>query len=71
MVRANTVLITGAAGNLGALLARSLIGSRDLTLRLMTHHRDVAPDWRRNACSWRAFPIPSACDRGWSTAEAS
>lgn len=38
-----TVLITGAAGNLGGLLARHLIGSsRDL--RLMFHRTPLAPD---------------------------
>jgi len=36
-----TVLITGAAGNLGGFLSRHLIGS-DLVLRLMYHHRPIA-----------------------------
>lgn len=40
------VLITGAAGNLGSLLARHLVGSSDLALRLMIHHRNVPPDLR-------------------------
>lgn len=38
-----TVLITGAAGNLGGLLARSLAGS-DVSLRLMVHRTPLAPD---------------------------
>ncbi len=38
------VLITGAAGNLGALLARHLLGRPGLTLRLMTHRRDLPDD---------------------------
>jgi nucleoside-diphosphate-sugar epimerase len=38
-----TILITGAAGNLGSLLARHLI-SRGHTPRLMYHRRAIAPD---------------------------
>jgi len=37
------ILITGAAGNMGSLLARSLLGSGH-TLRLMFHRRELAPD---------------------------
>lgn len=39
----STVLITGAAGNLGGLLARHLVSS-DHDLRLMFHHRPLAED---------------------------
>jgi len=39
-----TVLITGAAGNLGSLLARHLISSGRHQLRLMYHRRSVASD---------------------------
>ncbi|HEY3045535.1 MAG TPA: NAD(P)-dependent oxidoreductase [Vicinamibacterales bacterium] len=38
-----TILITGAAGNLGSLLARHLI-SGGRTLRLMYHRKAIAPD---------------------------
>ena len=38
------VLITGAAGNLGSLLARHLLGRPGLVLRLMTHRKDVPAD---------------------------
>lgn len=38
------VLITGATGNLGSLLSRHLLGRSGLTLRLMTHHRDLPVD---------------------------
>ncbi|MDX2109689.1 MAG: NAD(P)H-binding protein [Verrucomicrobiota bacterium] len=37
-------LITGAAGNLGTLLARALLNRPGHSLRLMTHHRDVPVD---------------------------
>ncbi len=37
------ILITGAAGNLGTILARHLLG-RSHTLNLMIHHRGLAPD---------------------------
>src|SRR6185503_14719504 len=39
----STILITGAAGNLGSLLARHLISSGH-TLRLMYHRKSIAPD---------------------------
>jgi nucleoside-diphosphate-sugar epimerase len=39
-----TVLITGAAGNLGTLLARHLVTTRAHTLRLMFHHTSLAAD---------------------------
>lgn len=39
-----TVLITGAAGNLGGFLARHLAGAPDLRLRLMIHRTPLAPD---------------------------
>ena len=38
------ILITGAAGNLGSLLSRHLLSRTTLSLRLMTHRRDVASD---------------------------
>ena len=38
-----TILITGAAGNLGTLLARHLVSS-GRTLRLMYHRKAIAPD---------------------------
>jgi len=38
-----TVLITGAAGNLGSLLSRHLVGSA-LHLRLMYHRKPLADD---------------------------
>lgn len=38
-----TMLITGAAGNLGGLLARSLAGT-DVSLRLMVHRTPISPD---------------------------
>jgi nucleoside-diphosphate-sugar epimerase len=38
-----TVLITGAAGNLGSILARHLVSS-GLDLRLMYHCTPIAPD---------------------------
>ena len=38
-----TILITGAAGNLGSLLARHLVSS-GRTLRLMYHRKAIAPD---------------------------
>ncbi len=38
------VLITGAAGNLGGLLASHLRGDPSLQLVLMVHTRDVAPE---------------------------
>ncbi|KAA0256093.1 MAG: NAD-dependent epimerase/dehydratase family protein [Acidobacteria bacterium] len=38
-----TVLVTGAAGNLGGLLARSLAGT-DVALRLMVHRTPLPPD---------------------------
>ena len=40
------VLITGAAGNLGGILARHLLDS-DLELRLMYHHRPIAAEIAR------------------------
>ena len=43
---ARTTLITGAAGNLGGLLARHLV-SRDQTLRLMYHRKPLAADLAR------------------------
>ncbi len=43
-----TVLITGAAGDLGGLLARHLVGSVH-RLRLMTHKRPLAAELRRAA----------------------
>lgn len=42
-MRSRTILITGAAGNLGSLLARHLLGSQH-SLRLMVHRRPVAAD---------------------------
>jgi nucleoside-diphosphate-sugar epimerase len=39
----STILVTGAAGNLGSLLARHLISSGH-TLRLMYHRKAIAPD---------------------------
>ena len=39
----HTILITGAAGNLGGLLARHLVKNHH-TLRLMYHRRPLAPD---------------------------
>ena len=38
------VLITGAAGNLGSLLSRHLLACPNLTLRLMTHRRELPVD---------------------------
>ena len=38
------VLITGAAGNLGTLLARHLLDRSDVALRLMFHHRPLPAD---------------------------
>jgi nucleoside-diphosphate-sugar epimerase len=35
------LLITGAAGNLGSLLATHLLPCKDIRLRLMIHHRDI------------------------------
>jgi len=43
MSSAKTILITGAAGNLGGLLANYLKDS-DLKLNLLIHRKDVAPD---------------------------
>lgn len=40
------ILITGAAGNLGSLLARHLLERSGLALRLVTHRRDVHVDLR-------------------------
>lgn len=40
-----TVLITGAAGNLGGLLARRML-AEDVTLHLLIHDRNVAPELR-------------------------
>lgn len=40
------ILITGAAGNLGTLLARHLAGHAPHALRLMIHRRDVEADLR-------------------------
>lgn len=41
-----TVAITGAAGNLGGLLARHLLTCTEARLQLLIHHRDVGPDLR-------------------------
>lgn len=41
-----TILITGAAGNLGGILARSLASDDNYRLHLMTHHKDVDPELR-------------------------
>jgi nucleoside-diphosphate-sugar epimerase len=41
-----TVLITGAAGNLGSILARYLLAASTHRLRLMVHRRDVPGDLR-------------------------
>src|SRR5262245_47027370 len=43
MAGARTILITGAAGNLGGLLARHLLSGEN-TLRLMYHRRPLAPE---------------------------
>ena len=42
------VLITGAAGNLGSILARHLLNESSDTLRLMIHRKDVSEDLRAN-----------------------
>jgi nucleoside-diphosphate-sugar epimerase len=59
------VLITGAAGNLGGLLARHLLGS-DLQMRLMFHRRplpdDLRLDPRVDACQ-ADLQIPATLDR--------
>jgi nucleoside-diphosphate-sugar epimerase len=44
-----TILITGAAGNLGSLLARHLLQSGH-TLRLMYHRTPIAPDLLASPC---------------------
>lgn len=51
-----TILITGAAGNLGSLLARHLLAATDARLRLMTHHRPLPADLANHPCveSFRA-----------------
>ena len=47
MTRASsTILITGAAGNLGSLMARHLLHS-DVNLRLMVHRRPLLPELQR------------------------
>ncbi|MFN8095341.1 MAG: NAD-dependent epimerase/dehydratase family protein [Vicinamibacteria bacterium] len=46
---AKTVLVTGAAGNLGGLLARHLLPS-GLDLRLMWHRRPLAPELTAAPC---------------------
>lgn len=43
-----TVLITGAAGNLGSLLARHLLAATPESLRLMVHRTDVAGDLKQS-----------------------
>jgi short-subunit dehydrogenase len=43
-----SVLITGATGNLGTLLARHLLQTSNASLRLMIHKRAVAKDLRDN-----------------------
>ncbi|MBI2819863.1 MAG: NAD(P)-dependent oxidoreductase [Acidobacteria bacterium] len=53
-----SVLITGAAGNLGGFLARHLLGS-DLELRLMYHHRPIAEDITQGK-DVRCFPADLA-----------
>ena len=45
------ILITGAAGNLGSLLSRHLLTRAGLTLRLMTHRRDVPAGLKVNGKS--------------------
>ncbi|MBN1532035.1 MAG: NAD-dependent epimerase/dehydratase family protein [Spirochaetes bacterium] len=40
--------ITGAAGNLGGLLARHLVDNREIRLFLMVHHRDVDQSLKDN-----------------------
>ena len=42
--RTSTVLITGAAGNLGSLLARHLLATTAVRLRLMVHRTPLPPD---------------------------
>lgn len=43
------ILITGAAGNLGSLLARHILAhEKDVKLILMKHKRDISPDIRNN-----------------------
>lgn len=42
------ILITGAAGNLGSLLASHLYQTTSETLRLMVHQKDVPEELRRN-----------------------
>jgi nucleoside-diphosphate-sugar epimerase len=42
------LLITGAAGNLGGLLARRLRGLPSVRLRLMVHHRGIDPELKRD-----------------------
>lgn len=44
-----TVLITGAAGNLGGLLARHLLAATDVRLRLMIHRKPLPADLARHA----------------------
>lgn len=43
----NTIAITGAAGNLGSLVARHMLATTDADLRLMIHRRDVPQDLRQ------------------------
>lgn len=45
---APAVLITGAAGNLGSLLARHLLAHTSVRLRLMVHHRPLPADIARH-----------------------
>ncbi|PTX92311.1 NAD(P)-dependent oxidoreductase [Opitutus sp. ER46] len=47
-VRAPTIAITGAAGNLGDLLARHMLANTGAELRLLIHRRDVADDLGRH-----------------------
>jgi nucleoside-diphosphate-sugar epimerase len=46
-----TILITGAAGNLGSLLATHLLAHTDVPLKLMVHQRDVPPSLKINGRS--------------------